>query len=282
MRAADFFRADDPRDPESPLQPRVDLLERLRRGRLSFADDREAAEALTRLIHQELESYSTGNSWRLSNDNLALSLKALRATLRRINLPMLDVPFRDFAEYDKFCKREGMKGGGSYDKRRAYLDAIFMPLLNRLDELEEQQHESHLAIAVSPRSCLGWPAIDDEISQLRRRFGSATTEQDYNAVGVACVRILESLGDVVYDPEKHLRDGETPPPRDKTKNRLDRFIEVTLPGAGNEELRKLAKATVETAHQVKHRATPNRQTAGIVSDAVILLANMLRRLTDSE
>lgn len=36
--------------------------------------------------------------------------------------------------------------------------------------------------------------------------------------------------------------------------------------------------SVELAHRVKHGETPTRRDAGIASDAVILLANILRRL----
>jgi hypothetical protein len=74
----------------------------------------------------------------------------------------------------------------------------------------------------------------------------------------------------VYDPGKHLRQGETLPAPDKTKQRLGRYIEDALPGIPNEELRGLANKTIEVAHQVKHRHTPTRREAGIAADAVIL------------
>jgi hypothetical protein len=53
-----------------------------------------------------------------------------------------------------------------------------------------------------------------------------------------------------------------------------------LPGKGNEELRRLAKTTIEAAQAMKHRGTPTRTEVGIAADAVILLANMLRRLDE--
>jgi hypothetical protein len=46
-------------------------------------------------------------------------------------------------------------------------------------------------------------------------------------------------------------------------------------------MRKFARATIELAQAVKHRGTPTRTEAGIVADAVILLANMLRRLDEA-
>lgn len=281
MRADDFLSIDAADYPYTEtVEVRVELLDQLRRGPLSFSDDGESAEALSRLLHRELRAYGSGKGWRIGDDDVALGLKALRATLHRLGISIPEIPFRDFTEFEKYWKQEGMKG--SYQARRDYLDKLFAPLYTKFDELEEKRFAGQLPSPVSPRGRLDWPAIDREIEELRRRFAGAVTEQDCGAVGAACVRILESLGDLVYDPKKHLRDGEAPAPRDKTKQRFDRFIEVALPGKDNEELRKLAKATVEAAQLVKHRATPTRRDAGIAADAVILLANMLRRLEIAE
>ena len=65
-----------------------------------------------------------------------------------------------------------------------------------------------------------------------------------------------------------------------TKQRLDRCVETALEGSTNKELRKLARAVIEVAQAVKHRGSPSRTEAGIAADAVIQLANMLRRLDD--
>lgn len=85
MRADDFLviHTDPPLPPE--VEVRVDLLEQLRRGPLSSSDDGESAEALTRLLHRELEAYGSGNGWRIGDDDVALGLKALRATLHRLS-----------------------------------------------------------------------------------------------------------------------------------------------------------------------------------------------------
>lgn len=135
---------------------------------------------------------------------------------------------------------------------------------------------------MSPREAVGWPAVDEEIRELRRRFRSSTTPQDYRAVGTHCVGVIEALCRTVYNPKRHLRAGETEPPVDKSKQRLDRFIEDALPGEPNEELRGLAKRSVAVAHQVKHRPAATRRDAGVAADTVILLANILRRLADDQ
>lgn len=51
-------------------------------------------------------------------------------------------------------------------------------------------------------------------------------------------------------------------------------------GRENEELRGLVKKASALAHKVKHSPNADRVNAGIAADAVILLANMLRRLAE--
>ena len=159
------------------------------------------------------------------------------------------------------------------------LDVFFDPVVAALSRLEDNRYPD-LAEAVSPREVLGWPRVDEKIRELCRRFRTSTTAQDYRAVGTHCVGVIEAVSKVVYDPKRHLRDGEVEPPVDKSKQRLDRYIEGALRGEPNEELRGLAKRAVALAHQVKHRSTPTRREAGIDADAVILMANILRRLDD--
>lgn len=101
-------------------------------------------------------------------------------------------------------------------------------------------------------------------------------------MGNRCVAVLETLSRTVYDPTKHLREGETEPPVDKIKLRLGRYVEDSLAGKDNEEVRRVANKVSGLAHKVKHRPLPSRRDAGIVADAVILLANVLRRVDQDQ
>jgi len=64
------------------------------------------------------------------------------------------------------------------------------------------------------------------------------------AIGGHCVGVLEAVSRTVYDPAKHLYEGETAPAPDKTKQRLGRYVEVALPGATNVELRGLVTKAI--------------------------------------
>ncbi len=150
----------------------------------------------------------------------------------------------------------------------------------QLEGLEAQSLAATLATPLTPHPGTGWPAVDHEIAELRRQFLTAVTPQDYNGVGLVAVRLAEALSATVYDPSVHLQTGEAVPPVSNTKDRLDRYIEVSAAGPDNARLRKLARDTIEYAQHVKHRGTPTRREAGIAADAALLLANILRRLAE--
>lgn len=254
------------------------LLRSIAQGPLADLSDIEVAVALARFAHEEFEGYGTGGS-DITQDESVLVVRALKAVLTRLGITAFNPPFRDFNTFYKHWRSEGASGPGGWQARRDILDKYFEPLQTLLDEREAGSIASTLAAAISPRKVTGWPRVDEEISELRRHFESASTQQDYSNVGNDCVAILEALSATVYNHSKHQRGEDPEPPVASTKVRLERYVEAELAGSENAELRKLARATIELAQAVKHRRdTVSRIEAGIAADAVILLANMLRRI----
>lgn len=99
-------------------------------------------------------------------------------------------------------------------------------------------------------------------------------------MGNRCVGVLEALSALVYEPDLDCPAGAQPPPADKTDLRIGAYIDRRLPGSANEELRGLVKKTSALSHKMKHSPRADRTATGIAADAVILLANILRRLSD--
>jgi hypothetical protein len=268
VRPENFFK-----DVVSPLgfgptrQVDHELLVALRRRPVGESDETEAAVALARLVHDELEAFGTDGNPQLSEGEIRDALLALRAVAKRVGLGEIDIPFRN-------------DGYGSWQARRDMLNAIFDPLHDRLIDIESGNLESSLAQPVSPRGRTGWAKVDEELSEMRRHFEIAQSVQDYRNVGNDVVTITEALSRRVYDPAKHLREGEVEPAVGKTKQRLERFVEDALPGSDSTAARRLVRASIEMAQEVKHSDTPSRREAGLAADAVILLANLLRRLDE--
>ena len=237
------------------------------------------AVSLARLVHEDLERYGTAGGNEMTDEGVRDALVTLHAVLARLGLTV-DVPFRDFGTFRGWWLKNDAYG--SWQARRDLLSGIFESLHDQLADMEQRALASTLVDPVSPHARTGWAAVDAEISELRRHFLNATTPQDYRNVGQDCVMVTETLSRTAYDPEQHLRAGEQEPEVAKTKQRLGRFVEDAAPGPDNERLRKLALAVIEYAQQVKHSETPTRREAGIAADAVIQLANLLRRLGEPE
>jgi len=205
-------------------------------------------------------------------------MSALRAVLKRLGVPF-DPPFTDFESFYQYWKREGASGSGGWAARRGIIADLLNPVHDHLADLEAGTLVSTLAQPVGEGVRTGWTRVDDEVAELRRHFQAAQTPQDYRNVGNDCVIVLERLSEAAYDHARHSRDGDAEPPVGNTKMRLERAVEVDLPGSSNAELRKLVRSAIEHAQAVKHR-TPDRLHAGVAADTVILLTSMLRRITD--
>lgn len=282
MRPDDFFIEDAVPGPFG-LPSRyldVDLLGRIRRGPIADHEDIEVAVPLARLVHDDLERYGTSGNTEMTEQGMREALLALRAVVGRLGISDFDVPFRDFGTFRSWWLKNNAYG--SWQARRDLLSGIFDPLHNQLADIEQRALTSSLVQPISPHARTGWSAVDTEISELRRHFLSARTPQDYRNVGQDCVAVTEALSRHVYDPRRHLREGEEEPPVANTKQRLDRFVDDAAPGPDNAAIRKLARAVIELAQHVKHSTTPTRREAGIAADAVIQLANLLRRLEEEE
>lgn len=262
-------------EPTTTTKLRKDLLNELRAGSVAGTDDLDAAIALTHLVWDDLIAYGTGGGETLDDKQIAIAQRALTATLSRLGIK-LDLPWRDFTSFRSYWLRND--GYGSWQARRDLLEKFFAPVQTELDRQEEAQFRAVNAEAVSPHTKTGWPKVDEELTELRRRFRTATTTQDYRDVGNRSVAVLETLSRTIYDPAVHLRDSETEPAVDKTKQRIGRYVEDSLAGSDNEAIRGVVNKVSDLAHSVKHSTAPTRREAGIAADSVIMLANILRRV----
>lgn len=257
------------------VELRVDLLERLRTGPVQGFDDLDVAIALIGLVWGELKAYGTDGATRLNDAQIGRAQRALKATLNRLDIE-LTFPWRDFESFKNHWIKHDCSG--SWQARRVLLEEFFGPVQQRLDKLEEAQFRVVTAEAVSPHTSTGWPKVDVELTEMRRRFRTASSTQDYRDTGNRAVAVLEALSRAVYDPAKHVREGESELALDKTKLRISRYVEDSLAGKDNAAIRGVVVKTIELAHGVKHSLEPTRRQAGIAADSVIMLANILRRV----
>ncbi|WP_405832430.1 hypothetical protein [Streptomyces sp. NBC_00105] len=138
MKASDFFRTITVGTggwgtPLTALKFEHELVERLRKAPLEGTLDRDAAEALSSLVHSELEHCGTDSEQRLEDEEIAAAIRCLKAMLGRLNIPF-NPPFRDFRGFQGYWSAQGMSGGGGWAARRGYLNTLFGPVWTALDE----------------------------------------------------------------------------------------------------------------------------------------------------
>lgn len=283
MQAHEFFIEDDdgPADGWGAARPTFNtgLMDQLARGPLPGDEDLVTAISLARLTHEQYQAFGTNGSHEFTEVDSRAALRTLRLVLDRHGIEFRP-PWRDFASFRSHWIAVGASGTGGWQARRDLLAQWFVPVLETLEQAEEAGFRAELAQAVSPRTKTGWDRVDEEIDQLRLRFRSAATTQDYKDVGNRCVGVLEALSATVYDPTRHCPEGMSEPPVDKTDIRIGAYVSERLAGGEHEELRGLVKKASALAHKVKHSPRSDRMRAGIAADAAILLANILRRLEE--
>lgn len=281
MKADDFLESQLAEGYSYPHEIQIlrrDLLQKMLSGTPTGYEDTDLADGLLQLLHQELEAFGTSGSNRLiDRDDFTLVVRACQRVCKRLSVSFPDIPFRDLPGFRTYWISNGMSN--SWAARRTYVNDLLSPVENEIYLLQQRMWDEPLLTPITPHSATGWIALDGEIAELRARFVVARSAQDHSAVGNACVRILELLADVAFDPDRYVPDGEEVPPKSNTKRRFDLIIDSEMQGSDNHQLRKLARATVEVAQQVKHQGTPSRRDAGIAADSVIALVNVIRRIT---
>jgi hypothetical protein len=86
------------------------LIDAIARAPIDVADDLDVAQALSRLVHDELRGYGTDSTNVLGDIQIAGAIRALRSVLRRLGIHFAP-PFRDFTTFHDYWSREGMSGG---------------------------------------------------------------------------------------------------------------------------------------------------------------------------
>ena len=267
---------------EVSLELRRDLVRDALVKPVEGTDDLELLLALARLLYRELQYTATGNWQGINVSDTAdqrLLFRAVQRISQRHNIDVHQFEYRDYDEFGDFVLEQfGIKPDEVNIRR--YLGSIFNPLEDQVHRIQDVIWDTELILPVSPRGATGWSKVDSEIDEMRQQFRSARTEQAHSSIGNSCNRILLFLSEAAFIPARHLPAGEDLPPAAKTKNRFGMIIDRELAGPDQASLRKVAHATVELAEAVKHRKNPSRTDAGIAADSVIMLVNLMRRISD--
>ncbi len=123
-----------------------------------------------------------------------------------------------------------------------------------------------------------WEKVYRSLDEAKNRLDEASTEEQFQAVGIICRETLISLAQIVYDPVEHPSESIIPSKTD-AKKMLDAFISYELAGHANEATRRQAKATLDVANDLQHRRTAGYRDAALCVEATTSVVNTVTLLS---
>ena len=121
----------------------------------------------------------------------------------------------------------------------------------------------------------GWTRVDRNVTEVRKRLETATTEEHFQTAGLLCRETLISLAQAVFDPQLHpTLDGVTASDTD-AKRMLEAYIAVAFSGSEHEHTRRYARAACDLAVHLQHRRTASFRQAAACTEATTSVVNLI-------
>jgi len=177
-----------------------------------------------------------------------------------------EIPFSDLWEW------YGKWSDGSlphYQNRREFLSKMFSPML---DAIKKGQKKTVNPLFEEPT---GWMRVDRGMSEIKKRLFQASTEEQYQAVGLLCRETLISLAETVFIEGEHPTVDGVVPSKTDAKRMLEAYLGFTLPGKSNENIRRHAKASLDVANDLTHRRTAEFRLAALCAEATNAVMNIV-------
>lgn len=169
-------------------------------------------------------------------------------------------PHASLWDWYGFWKAENMT---TYADRRDYVRKVFAgPIASAVGRV-------HNPSPVAEREPTGWERVDRSLGKAKAQFLAASTEEEWQAVGLLGREVLISLGQAVYDREVH---GETDEDGKRigstdARRQLFAWLHHQMSGGDNKEIRAHIKASIDLAVHLQHRRTATRQLAELCLEA---------------
>jgi hypothetical protein len=157
-----------------------------------------------------------------------------------------------------------------YKNRRAFINAMY----DTLTEQISRQLQIGSRLFDEP---IGWDRVDRVLEKLRQNLELATSEEDYQSLGLLCRELLISVAQAVYQAERHNSGNESFSPTDS--KRMLEYFNIELSGGPNEEARRHAKAALDLANALQHRRTATFRAAALCAEAAASVVNVVAILS---
>lgn len=159
----------------------------------------------------------------------------------------------------------------TYRERREYVRGLFRDLIIAASNRTSKASPS--------REPTGWDRVDRALARAREQIERATSEEDYQGVGLLCREVLISVAQAVYDPEVHVTTDGVLPSSTDAKRMIDAFLHSTVPGSSFKEVRAHARASYDLSANLQHRRTADQTMAALCLEATSSTVHVLSILS---
>ena len=124
---------------------------------------------------------------------------------------------------------------------------------------------------------IGWKRVDRTMDRIRDFLVIASTEEQFEELGVLCRDVLISVAQVVFDPRLHpaLPNDDTDVSETDVKRMLARYVASECPGPSNQEVRKCVNSSVDLANKVTHSRTSVYRDAAFCVQATVNVIGLI-------
>ena len=122
-----------------------------------------------------------------------------------------------------------------------------------------------------------WERIERIVTKIHISRNNAENEEDFQEIGLLCREVIRLLANKVYDPIKY---GDTDDDGTKigsadSNRMIKKYIEVTLKGKDNKELRDFGKLANAVANQLTHKNTATKKDMLLAMSSTLSLINFI-------
>ena len=157
----------------------------------------------------------------------------------------------------------------TYQSRREFIGKLYQPLLESLAGLGAPSPSEPDAEPT------GWAKVDRAVQQIVQRVNSAQQEEEFQTVGLLCRECLISLGEAVYEPDRHATSDGVAPSKTDAARMLEAYFGAEYSGSSHEVLRRHAKASLALAVELQHKRTANYRDAALCAEATRTVVNIV-------
>ncbi len=123
--------------------------------------------------------------------------------------------------------------------------------------------------------------VERAIEQSKKELEQATSEEQFQTIGLLCREAIVSLAQAVYDANIHLPVDGIIPSNSDAKRMLEAYLQHELQGSSNEAARKFAKSALDLANDLQHRRTASFRDAAMCVEATDALLRVVALISGS-